>query len=108
MNKWLFIVESNCTDPDHEADFNKWYNTIHLPDMLELPDVVGADRYENIDPRDGEAKYVALYEIESDDIQKTIEDTARHIEEKAKQGRMSDSMQLTRRIRAKRIFSMQK
>ena len=108
MDKWLFIVESNCKDADHEADFNKWYNTIHLPDMLELPDVVRADRYENIDPGDGEAKYVALYEIESDDIQKTIGDTARHIEEKAKQGRMSDSMQLTRRIRAKRIFSMQK
>jgi len=108
MNKWLFIIESNCKDPDREADFNEWYNNIHLPDMLELPDVVGADRYENINPGDGEAKYVALYEIESDDIQKTIDDTAGHIEEKAKQGRMSDLMQLTRRIRAKRIFSMQK
>lgn len=108
MDKWLFVVESNCKDSDHEADFNEWYNNIHLPDMLELPEVVRADRYENLEPVDGEAKYVALYEIESEDIQKTIAGTDRHIQEKAKQGRMSDLMQLTRRIRAKRIFSMQK
>jgi len=108
MEKYLFIIESNCGNPDHEADFNQWYNTVHLPDMLELPDVIRAERYENINPEDGEAKYVALYEIESDDIQKTIDDTARHIEAKAKEGRMSDLMQLTRRIRAKPIFSMEK
>ena len=107
MKKWLFIVESNCTDPDREAEFNQWYNAVHLPDMLELPAVVGALRYENINPGDGEAKYIALYEIDSDDIQKTIDDTAQHIQEKAKQGRMSDLMQLTRRIRARQIFSTQ-
>ena len=107
MKKWLFIVESNCTDPDREAEFNEWYNTIHLPDMLELPAVVRATRYENINLEDGEAKYVALYEIDSDDIHKTIADIAEHIQAKAKQGRMSDLMQLTRRIRAKRILSME-
>lgn len=107
MKKWLFIVECNCSNPDREADFNEWYNNIHLPDMLELPAVVRADRYENINPDEGEGKYVALYEIESDDIQKTIDDTAEHIQEKAKQGRMSDLLQLTRRVRAKRIFSME-
>jgi hypothetical protein len=107
MKKWLFIVESNCTDPDREADFNESYNNIHLPDMLELPAVVRVGRYENINPDDGEAKYVALYEIESDDIHKTIDDTAKHIQEKAKQGRMSNLLQLTRRIRAKQIFSME-
>ncbi|MGD9365094.1 MAG: hypothetical protein PVH87_05315 [Desulfobacteraceae bacterium] len=108
MKKWLLIVESNCTDPDRDADFNEWYNNIHLPDMLELPAVVRVDRYENINPGDGEAKYIALYEIESDDIHKTIDDTAKHIQSKASQGRMSDLLQATRRIRAQHIFSMQK
>ena len=108
MKKWLLIVESNCTDPDREVDFNEWYDNIHLPDMLELPAVVRVDRYENINPEDGEAKYIALYEMESDDIQKTIGDITKHIQAKASQGRMSDFLQATRRIRAQHIFSMQK
>lgn len=108
MEKWLLIIESNCIDPDREVDFHEWYNNIHLPDMLELPAVVRVDRYENINPEDGEAKYIALYEMKSDDIQKTIGDIAKHIQVKASQGRMSDLLQVTRRIRVQQIFSMQK
>lgn len=108
MKKWVFIVESNCTDPDREADFNEWYNNIHLPDMLELPAVLRVDRYENIDPEDGEGKYIAMYEMESDDIQKTMDDTAQHVQALTGRGRMSDLLQATRRIRVQHIFSTQK
>lgn len=108
MEKWLLIVESNCADPDREQDFNEWYNNTHLPDMLELSSVIRATRYENMNPGDGEAKYVALYEVESEDFQETLNEIARHLEEKTKQGRMSDLLQVTRRLRVKQIFSKEK
>ncbi len=108
MKKWLLIVESNCIDPDREAEFNEWYNNIHLPDMLELPAVVRVDRYENINPEDGQARYIALYGMESDDIQKTIDDITKHVQAKSSQGRMSDLVQATRRVRAQHLIGMQK
>ncbi len=108
MKKWLLIVESNCIDPHREAEFNEWYNTVHLPDMLELSAVVYVDRYENINPEDGQAKYIAVYGIESDDIQKTTDDITRHVQAKSGQGRMSHLLQATRRVRAQHIIGMQK
>jgi hypothetical protein len=34
MAKWLLIVETNCSDPARESEFDEWYDRIHLPDVL--------------------------------------------------------------------------
>ena len=68
MAKWLLVVETNCADATREAEFNEWYDKTHLPDILEVPGFTTANRYEKIDPSEGEAKFITTYEIETDDF----------------------------------------
>jgi hypothetical protein len=44
-----------------EEDFNKWYNTQHIPERLAITGFQSAARYEALK---GEPKYLALYELE--------------------------------------------
>ena len=108
MEKWLLLVESSCTDPSREQDFNDWYNNIHLPDMLELSSVTWSTRYEIRDPVDEEGKYLAMYEIESENFEKTMDQIVNHLKEKSEQGRISDLLRVTRRVRARKIFTKSK
>ena len=53
---------------DKEADFNKWYNEEHLPELLSVPGVLNAARYEAV--RSG-PKHLACYELESPAVVET-------------------------------------
>jgi hypothetical protein len=33
----ILLVATRCTDPAQEADFNRWYDTVHVPDVLDRP-----------------------------------------------------------------------
>ena len=72
MNKIVFVVESNCADPAREDEFNEWYNNIHVPDVLEMSGVLRGSRYVRMNPSEGQAKYLAIYEIETDDFQSIV------------------------------------
>jgi hypothetical protein len=72
MAKYTFVVMTNPTT-GKEAEFNEWYNTHHIPDVLNVPGFVCAQRFHIADAQmGGEAskayKYLALYEIETDDL----------------------------------------
>jgi len=41
----LFLVLTNPIDGEDDA-FNKWYDTQHLPEVLDVPGVVAAQRYD--------------------------------------------------------------
>ena len=90
MQKWLLTVESNCADPSREQEFNDWYDKIHLPDIMETPGFVRAARYENTVNMEGKAKFVAMYEIETDDLEQTEAAFAQTLDNLAAQGRISD------------------
>lgn len=47
---------------EKEADFNKWYNEEHLAELLSVPGVLNAARYEAV--KSG-PKHLACYELES-------------------------------------------
>ena len=47
---------------DKEAEFNRWYNEEHLPELLAIPGVLNAARYEAV--RNG-PKHLACYELEN-------------------------------------------
>jgi hypothetical protein len=49
-------------DPEHDADFNAWYDEEHLSDLLKLPGFLSAARYEALK---GGPRYLACYELES-------------------------------------------
>ncbi len=49
-------------DPEHDADFNAWYDEEHISDLLKLPGFLNAARYEALK---GAPRYLACYELES-------------------------------------------
>ena len=46
--------------PEHEDEFNRWYNEEHIPERLSIPGVLNAARYTAVR---GGPKYLACYEL---------------------------------------------
>lgn len=90
MERWFLTVESNCCDPSKEKEFSDWYNNIHLPDILEIPGFMHAAFYENTNPSEGQGKFLAIYDIETDDLAGTLAAFNEIVNARAKQGRMSE------------------
>ena len=65
--QYLFVVMLDV-EPDKEEEFNELYNNEHIPFLLEVPGVLSAARYENVEGDEGVPKYLAIYEIESPDV----------------------------------------
>ena len=56
-----FLAVRATVTPEHEDLFNRWYNSEHVPDAVNmLPGCLGASRYKVMDG-DGSHQYVALY-----------------------------------------------
>jgi len=76
MGEAIWMVATRCTDPAREDDFNRWYDEVHLPDILSVPHVVAARRYRlardasrSASPwaaEDG-PRYLAVYELDTAD-----------------------------------------
>ena len=54
-----YVVETDVL-PEHEADFNAWYEQEHLPGLASVPGTVCAMRYRN---PDGHPRYHACYDL---------------------------------------------
>jgi hypothetical protein len=106
MAKYVIEVGTNCKDPAKEAEYNDWYNNIHLPDVLETPGFVRATRYENTEAGKGQAKFIALYEVETDDIDAFMKANNANMAEKTKAGRISDQLVLVSRALYKETYSV--
>ncbi len=80
MAKALMIVASNPTAPEHEAAYNEWYTETHLDDVLKVAGFTAARRYAHSEVRPmvgtepSPFGYLAVYEIESDDLEQTARD----------------------------------
>jgi hypothetical protein len=88
MERWVNLVENNA-DPARIAQFNDWYDNLHLPDALASPGFVRARRYERQEFRDGRAQFLAIYEIDSADIDETMRLRRAIREEEVSKGRAS-------------------
>jgi hypothetical protein len=89
MAKYMLVVGMNLEDPSTDSEFNEWYNHTHFPDVLETNGFVRATRWQHTNPGDKDAKYLALYEIETDNIQETMKALDDTITKKRAEGRMS-------------------
>lgn len=72
VSRSIWLVTSRCTDPTREAEFNRWYDDVHVPDVLQVPHVVSAQRYKLAGPphpAEPTVQYLVLYEIDADDPQ---------------------------------------
>jgi hypothetical protein len=74
MAKYTYVVMSNPT-PGKEEEYNRWYTDQHLPDVLAVPGFVAAQRFRVDDPNSKlPHRYLALYEIETEDLSKAMAD----------------------------------
>ena len=64
MSRNLMVVLTN-TEPGKEDEFNRWYDDVHVGDVLSVPQVKACTRYEVTDA-DSDYRYLALYEFEGD------------------------------------------
>jgi hypothetical protein len=74
LERGLMLVFSNATSPEQVAEFNRWYDEIHLREVLQVPGVVAATRFELDEDQmmpgdDGFGRrFLAAYEIEAEDL----------------------------------------
>jgi hypothetical protein len=69
MARYVLIANNGPTDgEDDDADYNRWYDEVHVPDLLAVPGIHTARRFRVVMSRQDVPPYVALYEIETDDI----------------------------------------
>jgi hypothetical protein len=65
---YVYLVQMDIP-AEHEAAFNRIYDTEHVPEILKVPGVRACTRYviEKTN-KDGLARYLALYEVDSPDV----------------------------------------
>jgi hypothetical protein len=56
--------------PEHEAEFNEWYDSEHIPALSGVPGVLAARRFRS---STGSPRYVALYHLTAPEVQASAE-----------------------------------
>jgi hypothetical protein len=75
MGKYKLIVLSDAV-AGREDEYNEWYSKQHLSDVIAVPGFVSAQRFKMQALVMGEFKnkYLAIYDIDTDEPQSTIDD----------------------------------
>lgn len=76
MPRFKLIVLSNPSE-GREDEYNDWYSDRHLPDVLRVPGIVGAQRFRRTQVQRDLApqpwQYLAVYHCDADDVQKVVD-----------------------------------
>jgi hypothetical protein len=105
MEKWLFMVQSNCADSKREQEFNDWYDNVHVPDLLKEDAFVAASRYESLPSQGNQGKFVAVFQLETDNIKQAMkihEETEKSLKSS---DRVSDLLQVVSRVYYKPVLA---
>jgi hypothetical protein len=66
----ILLVESLPASPDRADEYHAWYDEVHLRQILGVDGFRSARRFA---PVDGAGPFVAIYEIEADDLEAAVE-----------------------------------
>jgi hypothetical protein len=77
IERGLFLVFSNPSSDAAVAEFHRWYDDVHVHEVLRVPGVRAATRYE-LDPDQMPSggfeavgrRFLCAYEIEADDLRR--------------------------------------
>jgi len=69
MPRGIMYVETMPVSADREAEYHKWYNDTHLAQILSVEGIVSARRFA---PTDGEGPFIAIYELDCDDLDAAV------------------------------------
>ena len=78
MAKYLFLAFSNPF-PGREDEYNAWYDAHHVRDVVDVPGFVSGQRYRlattqfTLSQGEPAQRYLALYEIETNDLETTYQ-----------------------------------
>ncbi|KKW66472.1 hypothetical protein A5776_17405 [Mycolicibacterium elephantis] len=72
--RFIQVVYSNPAEGKTDAEFNEWYDNVHVPQLLEIPGMLSARRYDLHDAEIyrfpggfvPEHRYMCVYEMEGD------------------------------------------
>lgn len=70
--EYLWLVQLDIPE-DLEAEFNRIYDSEHVPFISKVPGVLGVQRYVLEKPVDGVQKHATLYRVDSPDLPQTAE-----------------------------------
>lgn len=75
MKKFKLLVLTNPKE-GRDQEYNDWYTNRHLADVVAVPGFVSAQRFKLTDPMGfkHDHRYLAIYEIESDDPKKVMDE----------------------------------
>jgi len=62
--EWINVVTVDV-DADGAAAFNRWYNEVHVPEILACPGWHANRRYECLD---GEPRFLAIYDLDAPEL----------------------------------------
>ena len=102
MARAILLVYSNCA-VDKEQEFNLWYDTVHVPDMLAIDGFIAAQRFKLSGPgpqainRAGEptvAQYLVMYEMDIDDTRTVMKRVGEAMAYLRQRGRLFDGLQM--------------
>ena len=97
VKKAYYLLVFNNPYTGEDADYDQYYDEIHIPEMLTTPGVVSAQRFVSADQsqppsQDSPRRYMAMYRVETDDIAATYRDFwPRQLVESQDQGASSAS-----------------
>ena len=109
----ILMVLSNCKSTASEEDFNRWYEDVHIADILDTGAFHTAYRYENLGPQAiteefaafyPKAKYLAVYETDSDDPAKAREDLVKLTDNWQQGSRMFEGIDVASSLTAQRVW----
>lgn len=69
MPKGILYVESEPASSERADEYHEWYSRTHIPEVCGIDGFVSARRFA---PVDGDGPFVAIYEIEADDLQAAV------------------------------------
>lgn len=72
----LIVAHVLCADPRRTDEWDDWYDTQHLPDMLASGAFITGTRWRRDAPRTGEANHLTVYEIGGITVDEAIERSA--------------------------------
>ena len=70
MPKGIMYVETMPVSPDRVEEYHNWYNDTHLAQITSVDGIVSARRFA---PADGEGPFIAIYELDCDDLDGAVQ-----------------------------------
>ncbi|RMP42544.1 hypothetical protein ALO95_200399 [Pseudomonas syringae pv. antirrhini] len=80
MSRYSLVVLLNAAE-GRDEELNDWWTNTHIPDVLQIPGFISAQRHRLAEiQRDGagrEWKYLTIYQVDTDDVQNLFDELKR-------------------------------